>query len=118
MPRFVGNYLFVSEKGRFSKVVAKSTYPIASQGIQRKIEREVAVVRVVLRGVVDEEVVGGKSPTHRPTKRRKVVGVWTFGLANGPAQGCCPATDRSARKLSRVSIRFIFGAAALGAVVA
>ncbi len=118
MPRFVGNYLFLSEKGRFSKVVAKGTYLIASQGTQRKIKREVAVVRVVSRGVVEEEVVGGKSPTHRPTKRR-----WRgFGRLVWPGERTCigllPRNRSICEKTLEDLFRLIFGAAALGAAVA
>ena len=53
-----------------------------SQGTQREQEKEVAILRVILRGVVGERLWEGKALPNEPTKRRKMVGVWALGLAN------------------------------------
>ena len=37
-------------------------------------QKRVAILCVVLRVVVEREVVGGKGPAHKPKKRRKMVG--------------------------------------------
>ena len=76
-----------------------------------------AILRVVLRGVVEERLWEGKALPYQPTKRRKMVGVWAFGLANRPGatagQRCHAITDDSSgpRSLSSALINILTQAA-------
>ncbi len=57
---------------------------LLSQGTEREQERD-GNTACRIAWCCGKEVVGRKeSFAHKPTRRRKMVGVWAFGLAHGP----------------------------------